>query len=168
LVGAGLSRMWLPDELGGPEADPLTAMQVIQELSQADGSVGWCVMIACQGSALAGAMPRQTADAIFADPAAVLAGATAIVSVHAPGVAAEPWDCRTGSAAVYQQHGNCRTDAAARHLGRATRRRPGAFSGLAGRGCRTPDGGRGPARTVPGGARAAGPGLVQCLQTSFH
>jgi alkylation response protein AidB-like acyl-CoA dehydrogenase len=43
---AGLYQMFLPRSVGGPEAPPLVAFQAIEELSKADGSVGWCVMIA--------------------------------------------------------------------------------------------------------------------------
>jgi alkylation response protein AidB-like acyl-CoA dehydrogenase len=46
LAAAGLLQMHLPHSMGGPELPPLTAFRVIEELSKADGSVGWCTMIA--------------------------------------------------------------------------------------------------------------------------
>ena len=46
ISSAGLSQMFLPRSVGGPEAPPLVAFQAIEELSKADGSVGWCSMIA--------------------------------------------------------------------------------------------------------------------------
>ncbi len=41
LVEAGLFRLLVPRELGGFEADPATIIDVCEELSFADGSVGW-------------------------------------------------------------------------------------------------------------------------------
>jgi len=41
LVEAGLFRLLVPRELGGLEADPGTIIDVCEELSFADGSVGW-------------------------------------------------------------------------------------------------------------------------------
>jgi indole-3-acetate monooxygenase len=46
ISSAGLYQMFLPKSVGGPEASPLVAFEAIEELSRADGSVGWCVMIA--------------------------------------------------------------------------------------------------------------------------
>ena len=43
---AGIYQMYLPRSMGGPETPPLTAFRVVEELSKADGSVGWCAMIA--------------------------------------------------------------------------------------------------------------------------
>ncbi len=45
IASAGLSYMYLPRSVGGPEAAPLEAFAAIEELSKADGSVGWCAMI---------------------------------------------------------------------------------------------------------------------------
>lgn len=41
LVKSGLFRLLVPRELGGHEADPETILEVCEELSYADGSVGW-------------------------------------------------------------------------------------------------------------------------------
>jgi alkylation response protein AidB-like acyl-CoA dehydrogenase len=46
LSSAGLFRMFSPSELGGAQSDPFTAMRSIEALSQADGSVGWCLLVA--------------------------------------------------------------------------------------------------------------------------
>ena len=45
LADAGLFRMMVDRELGGLEADPLTAAQVVETLSSVSPSVGWVVMI---------------------------------------------------------------------------------------------------------------------------
>jgi indole-3-acetate monooxygenase len=42
---AGVFRMTLPPDWGGPELDPMQQFEVIEALSIADGSVGWCAYI---------------------------------------------------------------------------------------------------------------------------
>src|SRR5262245_44322816 len=49
LKDAGLFRMPMPRDWGGPEVDLLTQIRAIEELAYADGSVGWCVMIGSDG-----------------------------------------------------------------------------------------------------------------------
>jgi alkylation response protein AidB-like acyl-CoA dehydrogenase len=49
MQGAGVFRMPMPRAWGGPELDPLTQIQVIEALSAADGSAGWCAMIGSDG-----------------------------------------------------------------------------------------------------------------------
>lgn len=46
---AGVFGMAMPRVWGGPELDPLTQFRVIETLAMADGSVGWCAMIGCDG-----------------------------------------------------------------------------------------------------------------------
>ena len=55
ITKAGIYQMYLPRSMGGPETPPLTVFRVVEELSKADGSVGWCVSIA------AGLSPRASA-----------------------------------------------------------------------------------------------------------
>src|ERR1700689_63927 len=43
-------RMAVPRAYGGLELDPMTQVQVVEELSRMDGSVGWCAMISTAGS----------------------------------------------------------------------------------------------------------------------
>jgi alkylation response protein AidB-like acyl-CoA dehydrogenase len=42
---AGVYRMPMPRSWGGPEVDPLTQIRIVEELSAANASVGWCAMI---------------------------------------------------------------------------------------------------------------------------
>jgi alkylation response protein AidB-like acyl-CoA dehydrogenase len=71
---AGLFGMWLPRALGGSERPPLVFLNVIEELSRQDGSVGWCTAIAAGHSRFAGALPRHSASEIFRCGRTVLAG----------------------------------------------------------------------------------------------
>jgi alkylation response protein AidB-like acyl-CoA dehydrogenase len=47
--GAGVFRMTMSRALGGPELSPLEQVEVLEELSAADGSAGWCGMINSDG-----------------------------------------------------------------------------------------------------------------------
>jgi indole-3-acetate monooxygenase len=55
LYGAGMFGLKLPVVLGGDEADPVTQMLVIEALSKANASAGWCAMVGATGAALPGA-----------------------------------------------------------------------------------------------------------------
>ena len=53
LAAGGLFQMFLPRSMGGPELPPLTVFRAIEELSRADGSVGWCYPSADRRSTMA-------------------------------------------------------------------------------------------------------------------
>ena len=77
MAAHNLFCLYAPQALGGPELDPLTAFRVVETISQADGSVGWCVF---NGSAITAALARLTVDAvkeIFGDPPAMLGSGSA-------------------------------------------------------------------------------------------
>ena len=69
LAAAGLFQMHLPHSMGGPELPPLTAFRVIEALSKADGSVGWCTMIATALSLFAGWLPVDVGRDLCGQPA---------------------------------------------------------------------------------------------------
>jgi alkylation response protein AidB-like acyl-CoA dehydrogenase len=50
LAKAGLLQMYLPRSMGGPELPPLVVFRAVEEISRADGSIGWCTMIATAAS----------------------------------------------------------------------------------------------------------------------
>ena len=77
LAGYRLFCLYAPDALGGPELDPLTAFRVVEIISSADGSAGWCVF---NGSAVTSAIARLTVTAareIFGNPPAILGSGSA-------------------------------------------------------------------------------------------
>lgn len=69
LAAAGLLQMFLPRSLGGPELPPLAAFHAIEELSKADGSVGWCTMIATVLSHFTGWLDSGVARSMVSAPA---------------------------------------------------------------------------------------------------
>ena len=73
----GLFGLYVPKALGGPELDPLTAFRVVETISQADGSAGWCSF---NGSAITAAVSRLNEDAVaelFGDPPEILGSGSA-------------------------------------------------------------------------------------------
>ncbi len=69
LAAAGLLQMFLPRSLGGAELPPLAAFHAIEELSKADGSVGWCTMIATVLSQFTGWLDPAVARTMAGTPA---------------------------------------------------------------------------------------------------
>jgi len=69
LAAAGLLQMFLPRSMGGPELDPLTVFRAIEEISKADGSIGWCAMIATDVSLALGWLPTDVGRGFCGQPA---------------------------------------------------------------------------------------------------
>ena len=69
LAAAGLLQMFLPHAIGGRELPPLVAFRAIEEVSKADGSVGWCTMIATVLSLFTGWLDADVARAMVGTPA---------------------------------------------------------------------------------------------------
>lgn len=67
LRSAGLFHLLLPASLGGPECDPITASRTVEEIAAADGSAGWCLMIAAQDIAFAGFIDPEQARTVWGD-----------------------------------------------------------------------------------------------------
>src|SRR4051812_18164511 len=74
LAAAGLFKLSVPRILGGAEADPATIVRIIEEVARADGSTGWCLMLAIQTGIFTANLPPADAREIFADPRAFVAG----------------------------------------------------------------------------------------------
>ena len=73
----GVFAWSVPRAIGGAEASPLDLMQVTETVASADGSAGWCAMIANGSNIGAGYMNEQGAREIFADPTRPTAGIAA-------------------------------------------------------------------------------------------
>jgi alkylation response protein AidB-like acyl-CoA dehydrogenase len=75
LATAGLLQMYLPRSMGGPELPPLTVYRAIEEISRADGSIGWCAMIATAVSSSMGLLEAEVGREMAGTPADIrLAG----------------------------------------------------------------------------------------------
>ncbi len=76
MAQTGLFRLWIPRTLGGEETDPMTLVRVVEEVSRADGAVGWCMAIGGEYGALGGYLPADAAREIYgSDPHVRTAGA---------------------------------------------------------------------------------------------
>ena len=66
LYDSGLFRLKMPHVLGGAEADPVTQLDVLEEVSRIEPSAGWCLMI---GSASLGGLgaflPDDALEEVF-------------------------------------------------------------------------------------------------------
>ena len=59
--------MGAPRDLGGEQAAPVELMRAIETVATADGSAGWCAMIATSNGVSAGYMSDKGAREVFAD-----------------------------------------------------------------------------------------------------
>jgi indole-3-acetate monooxygenase len=73
----GVFSLTVPNALGGQEAAPLELMHAIESVATADGSAGWCTMIACGSNIASGYMNEPGAREVFADPTKPTAGIAA-------------------------------------------------------------------------------------------
>ena len=69
--------MGAPRAIGGDEAPPVDLMRAIETVASADGSAGWCAMIATGNGVSAGYLTEEGAREVFADPTAPIAGIAA-------------------------------------------------------------------------------------------
>ena len=75
LINSGLMTMWVPRDFGGAELWPVSSLEVIEALSQADGSTGWVLMAAglCIGTGAAYIAPGPASN-LFDNRATIVAG----------------------------------------------------------------------------------------------
>ena len=87
LKAAGVFRMPMPAAWGGPEMSPRAQNEVVEVLSAADASVGWCVMIGSDAGFYAAFLEESAARALYPDLDMVTAGMLqpAGRAVHVPG-----------------------------------------------------------------------------------
>jgi indole-3-acetate monooxygenase len=67
LKDAGVFGMTMPQAWGGLELDPLTQFRVLESLAMADGSVGWCAMINCDGGYITAFLDQEVGRAMYPD-----------------------------------------------------------------------------------------------------
>jgi alkylation response protein AidB-like acyl-CoA dehydrogenase len=70
---ARLARMLLPRSVGGDEVEPWVYLHTIEEVARHDGSVAWNLFVANSAALIAPFIPLATAEAIWADPRAIVA-----------------------------------------------------------------------------------------------
>jgi indole-3-acetate monooxygenase len=77
MAAEGLYKVAAPACFGGAEADPATTIEVIEAISEADGSIGWVLMIGIETVGIsASLMDRELAAGLFAEqPDLVMCGA---------------------------------------------------------------------------------------------
>ncbi|NJN52846.1 MAG: hypothetical protein HC809_14895 [Gammaproteobacteria bacterium] len=74
----GLYRIAAPTTCGGEAADPVSQIEAIETISNADGSAGWNLMIGVESFGLIAPAFTQCAE-LIADPDVVLCGSTAAI-----------------------------------------------------------------------------------------
>ena len=67
LKDAGVFGMAMPRAWDGPELDPITQYRVIEALAMADGSVGWCSMINCDGGYVTAFLDEDVGRSMYPD-----------------------------------------------------------------------------------------------------
>jgi alkylation response protein AidB-like acyl-CoA dehydrogenase len=73
---AGIFRMAMPTAWGGPCADINTQIRIVEELSIADGSAGWCAMIGADGGYFTAFLEDSVGRALYPDMDIVTAAMT--------------------------------------------------------------------------------------------
>ena len=72
---AGLFWMMVPQDLGGGGADIFTGLQCVEQMSRADGSIGWTLMANSTAvTNAAGFLPAATVERMFAGGLPIVAG----------------------------------------------------------------------------------------------
>jgi alkylation response protein AidB-like acyl-CoA dehydrogenase len=74
LRASGVFRMAMPSAWGGPEVDILCQVQIIEAISRAYGSAGWCAMIGSDSGFFSASLDEQAARELYGDLDVVTAG----------------------------------------------------------------------------------------------
>jgi alkylation response protein AidB-like acyl-CoA dehydrogenase len=78
MAEAGICRMLAPRAVGGLEVDPITQLDVIEALAQAEGSAGWVAQVYTSNSHLAGFLAPEVGWEMFGrNPNAIMSGTLA-------------------------------------------------------------------------------------------
>jgi alkylation response protein AidB-like acyl-CoA dehydrogenase len=80
----GICRMLAPRAAGGLEVDPITYLNVIEALSRAEGSAGWCAQVYTANSHLAGFLSTEIGWELYGkNPKSIMSGTLAAPYGHA-------------------------------------------------------------------------------------
>ncbi len=74
LRDSGVFRMAMPRSWGGPEVDLLTQMEILETLSRADASAGWCAMIGSDSGYYSAFLDDADARELYPDLDSITAG----------------------------------------------------------------------------------------------
>jgi indole-3-acetate monooxygenase len=74
LVESGVFRMLVPRALGGLELRVSQFLEVLEEVSRADGAAGWCAMIGASTGVTSAYLAKSAAEKVYGDPAGVTGG----------------------------------------------------------------------------------------------
>ncbi len=114
LRDADLLRLCVPAVYGGPEADPVTYVSVVETIAAADGAAGWCTNIASTTATLSWYLEPDWARAIFSERGAT-GGAFAMngtaVAVDGGWRCDGRWSWGSGTQHCAWITGGCRTEA---------------------------------------------------------
>jgi alkylation response protein AidB-like acyl-CoA dehydrogenase len=84
LKDAGIFGMAMPRSWGSPELDPLTQFRVLEALAMADGSVGCCAMINCDGGYVTAFLDQDVGRTMYPDIQSGTAAAATITGQAVP------------------------------------------------------------------------------------
>jgi alkylation response protein AidB-like acyl-CoA dehydrogenase len=71
---AGIFRMAMPRDRGGPELLPVQQVRLLETLFRIDGSVGWCGLIGCDGGYFQAIVDTNLRDTLFPKLDTITAG----------------------------------------------------------------------------------------------
>lgn len=74
MVATGVFKLCVPREIGGVQGTALELVTAIEEMSQADGAAGWCLMISATSGVTSAYLPLEAAKEIHGDPLTVTGG----------------------------------------------------------------------------------------------
>ncbi|MGI9623422.1 MAG: acyl-CoA dehydrogenase family protein, partial [Acidimicrobiales bacterium] len=65
ITPTGAFRMFVPEDLKGPEVEAWDGLEALRELAYHDGAAGWCAMIGSTTSLMSSSLPDPYAEEIF-------------------------------------------------------------------------------------------------------
>lgn len=74
LTKAGFFRLCRPHQLGGLEVDPITVLEVVEEIARHDGSAAWCALNSSVAGVLQSFLAQEGAREIGSSPDGVVNG----------------------------------------------------------------------------------------------